>query len=154
MFLFSYYSALQQRYQLNKLPYHAVLSTVFCLQCQPCDFYLPMQKLLSIVKQKADTQVVDITLKFTLSALWNLTDESPSTCAIFLNEGGLDLFIQILSVCGEKAKGFEIVVSFEFNDYLKKKPTTTLEAIKCYIFFPLQNIVQRCVNPFNTCYRI
>ena len=64
-----------------------------------CLFSFSLQKLLSIVKQKADTQIVDITLKFTLSALWNLTDESPSTCAIFLNEGGLDLFIQILGVC-------------------------------------------------------
>ena len=56
------------------------------------------QKLLQIVKQKAEVRSVDITLKFTLSALWNLTDESPPTCAIFYNEGGLDLFIQILEV--------------------------------------------------------
>ncbi|XP_033113261.1 protein zyg-11 homolog B-like, partial [Anneissia japonica] len=55
-----------------------------------------MQKLLQIVKQKADMQTADIILKFTLSALWNLTDESPSTCAIFVNEGGLELFIKIL----------------------------------------------------------
>ncbi|XP_071953528.1 protein zyg-11 homolog [Antedon mediterranea] len=55
-----------------------------------------MQKLLQIVKQKADNETADIILKFTLSALWNLTDESPSTCAIFVNEGGLELFIKIL----------------------------------------------------------
>lgn len=55
-----------------------------------------MVKLLQIVKQKADSKTVDITLKFTLSALWNLTDESPATCSIFLNECGLDLFIDIL----------------------------------------------------------
>ncbi|XP_033103577.1 protein zyg-11 homolog B-like [Anneissia japonica] len=55
-----------------------------------------MQKLLQIVKQKADMENADIILKFTLSALWNLTDESPSTCAIFVNEGGLELFIKIL----------------------------------------------------------
>ncbi|XP_022109768.1 protein zyg-11 homolog B-like [Acanthaster planci] len=62
-----------------------------------------MQKLLQIVKQKADTLSVDITLKFTLSALWNLTDESPSTCAIFINEGGLDLFIHILEIFPDQA---------------------------------------------------
>ncbi|XP_033636563.1 protein zyg-11 homolog B-like isoform X2 [Asterias rubens] len=62
-----------------------------------------MQKLLQIVKMKADSLSVDITLKFTLSALWNLTDESPSTCAIFLNEGGLDLFIDILQIFPEQA---------------------------------------------------
>ena len=32
-----------------------------------------MRKLLSIVKTKSETQAVDITMKFTLSALWNLT---------------------------------------------------------------------------------
>ncbi|XP_063962659.1 protein zyg-11 homolog B-like isoform X1 [Lytechinus pictus] len=57
-----------------------------------------MQKLLQIVRQKADIRSVDITLKFTLSALWNLTDESPPTCTIFDNEGGLDLFIDILEI--------------------------------------------------------
>ncbi|XP_071485050.1 protein zyg-11 homolog B-like [Diadema antillarum] len=57
-----------------------------------------MQKLLQIVKQKAEIRSVDITLKFTLSALWNLTDESPPTCSIFYNEGGLDLFIRILEI--------------------------------------------------------
>ncbi|XP_038068672.1 protein zyg-11 homolog B-like [Patiria miniata] len=62
-----------------------------------------MQKLLQIVKQKSDLLSVDITLKFTLSALWNLTDESPSTCAIFLNEGGLDLFIHILEIFPDQA---------------------------------------------------
>ncbi|XP_013407895.1 protein zyg-11 homolog B [Lingula anatina] len=55
-----------------------------------------MQKLLSIVKEKAESQVVDITMKFSLSALWNLTDESPATCSIFISEGGLELFMQVL----------------------------------------------------------
>lgn len=55
-----------------------------------------MRKLLSIVRTKKEQQTVDITLKFTLSALWNLTDESPDTCGVFLREGGLDLFLQVL----------------------------------------------------------
>lgn len=38
----------------------------------------------------------DIMLKFTLSALWNLTDESPSTCAMFLEKGGIDLYLDVL----------------------------------------------------------
>lgn len=62
-----------------------------------------MVKLLQIVKQKSDARTVDITLKFTLSALWNLTDESPATCAIFLNECGLDLFIDILETFKDEA---------------------------------------------------
>ena len=55
-----------------------------------------MRKLLSIVRTEKEQQTVDITLKFTLSALWNLTDESPDTCGVFLREGGLDLFLQVL----------------------------------------------------------
>lgn len=38
----------------------------------------------------------DIMLKFTLSALWNLTDESPSTCAMFLEKGGISLYLDVL----------------------------------------------------------
>jgi len=56
-----------------------------------------MAKLLQIVDQKLQAGEVDVTLKFTLSALWNLTDESPSTCEMFLQAGGLDLFVGLLN---------------------------------------------------------
>ncbi|XP_055956231.1 protein zyg-11 homolog B-like [Patella vulgata] len=68
-----------------------------------------MKKLLGLVKQKVNTirftltvdnQLIDITLKFTLSALWNLTDESPPTCRVFLSEKGLELFMTTLQVVG------------------------------------------------------
>ena len=81
---------------LNSPDKYGILTECFGLIVLLLSFML--QKLLHIVKQKADSLSVDITLKFTLSALWNLTDESPSTCAIFLNEGGLELFIHILEV--------------------------------------------------------
>uniref|UniRef100_A0A1B6DCA2 Uncharacterized protein n=1 Tax=Clastoptera arizonana TaxID=38151 RepID=A0A1B6DCA2_9HEMI len=55
-----------------------------------------MKKLLNLVRGKMETKSVDITMKFTLSALWNLTDESPTTCEVFLKEGGLDLFLKVL----------------------------------------------------------
>ena len=32
-----------------------------------------MRKMLQLVRQKIENNAVDITLKFTLSALWNLT---------------------------------------------------------------------------------
>lgn len=38
----------------------------------------------------------DNLLKCTLSALWNLTDESPVTCKVFLENGGLDLYNRML----------------------------------------------------------
>lgn len=55
-----------------------------------------MKKLLSIVRGRMEETVIDITMKFTLSALWNLTDESPKTCSVFLNEGGMELFLNVL----------------------------------------------------------
>ena len=58
-----------------------------------------METLLGIVRSKVtqatDTDL-DIMFKFTLSALWNLTDESPSTCSMFLEKGGLTLYMSIL----------------------------------------------------------
>ena len=55
-----------------------------------------MQKLLQIVRGKKEDRVIDVTLKYTLSALWNLTDESPLTCKVFLAQGGMDLFVEVL----------------------------------------------------------
>lgn len=55
-----------------------------------------MSKLLSMVRSKVQAKSVDITMKFTLSALWNLTDESATTCMVFLEEGGMELFLEVL----------------------------------------------------------
>lgn len=63
-----------------------------------------MERLLRIVKTKVFTHEVDIMMKFTLSALWNLTDESPKTCSVFLSKGGLELFLTVLELfLGESA---------------------------------------------------
>ncbi|KAG0712443.1 Protein zyg-11 B [Chionoecetes opilio] len=62
-----------------------------------------MQKLLTLVKRRMEEKMVDMTLKFTLSALWNLTDESPVTCEVFLKENGLELFQQLLQVFAKDA---------------------------------------------------
>ncbi|KAB0791231.1 hypothetical protein PPYR_03031 [Photinus pyralis] len=55
-----------------------------------------MRKLLSMVQSRMETKVSDITMKFTLSALWNLTDESAATCTVFLEQGGATLFLNVL----------------------------------------------------------
>ncbi|KAK6484533.1 protein zyg-11-like protein isoform X1 [Huso huso] len=55
-----------------------------------------VRQLLHIVKQKTSQSLVDTTLKFTLSALWNLTDESPTTCRHFIENQGLELFMKVL----------------------------------------------------------
>merc|ERR1712098_267919 len=54
-----------------------------------------MKKLLSIVRGRMQDSLMDITMKFTLSALWNLTDESPKTCKVFLDERGMELFLEV-----------------------------------------------------------
>nr|XP_023021052.1 protein zyg-11 homolog B-like [Leptinotarsa decemlineata] len=62
-----------------------------------------MGKLLSMVKTRVDTKAADITLKFTLSALWNLTDESAATCKVFLEQKGAYLFLNVLQVFKENS---------------------------------------------------
>lgn len=55
-----------------------------------------MRKLLAMVQSRVETKTSDITMKFTLSALWNLTDESAATCTVFLEQGGATLFLNVL----------------------------------------------------------
>jgi hypothetical protein len=33
------------------------------------------------------------------SALWNVTDETPANCATFLDQGGVELFLEVLEAC-------------------------------------------------------
>uniref|UniRef100_A0A8C6TXY5 Si:ch1073-82l19.1 n=1 Tax=Neogobius melanostomus TaxID=47308 RepID=A0A8C6TXY5_9GOBI len=61
-----------------------------------------MKHLLTIVQQKAMVGVVDSTLKFALSALWNLTDEMPTAARNFIDCLGLELYEEVLeSYCTE-----------------------------------------------------
>ncbi|CAJ1071728.1 protein zyg-11 homolog [Xyrichtys novacula] len=55
-----------------------------------------MKQLLAIVQQKAMVGVVDSTLKFALSALWNLTDEMPTAARNFIECQGLELYEEVL----------------------------------------------------------
>ncbi|XP_040911186.1 protein zyg-11 homolog isoform X2 [Toxotes jaculatrix] len=55
-----------------------------------------MKQLLAIVQQKAMVGVVDSTLKFALSALWNLTDEMPAAARNFIECQGLELYEEVL----------------------------------------------------------
>uniref|UniRef100_A0A0D9S794 Zyg-11 family member A, cell cycle regulator n=1 Tax=Chlorocebus sabaeus TaxID=60711 RepID=A0A0D9S794_CHLSB len=68
-------------------------------------FYLILKKkeLLAIVKQKTTENLDDVTLLFTLKALWNLTDGSPAACKHFIENQGLEIFIQVLETFSESA---------------------------------------------------
>uniref|UniRef100_A0A4W4E133 Protein zer-1 homolog-like C-terminal domain-containing protein n=1 Tax=Electrophorus electricus TaxID=8005 RepID=A0A4W4E133_ELEEL len=54
------------------------------------------QQLLSIVQQRASVGAVDSVLNFALTTLWNLTDERPYTCLLFLQCQGLELYMEVL----------------------------------------------------------
>nr|XP_060629504.1 protein zyg-11 homolog B-like isoform X2 [Anolis sagrei ordinatus] len=60
------------------------------------EFYIVVGKLLEIIEQKTNQIELDTTFHFTLSALWNLTDESPTTCRHFIDNKGLELFMRVL----------------------------------------------------------
>ncbi|XP_063742693.1 protein zyg-11 homolog isoform X2 [Eleginops maclovinus] len=55
-----------------------------------------IMKLLALVQQKAMAGAVDSTLKFALSALWNLTDEMPTAARNFIECQGLELYEEVL----------------------------------------------------------
>uniref|UniRef100_A0A8D0NWW3 Protein zer-1 homolog-like C-terminal domain-containing protein n=1 Tax=Sus scrofa TaxID=9823 RepID=A0A8D0NWW3_PIG len=79
-----------------------LLSEVTCLLFKALkNFPHYQQELLAIVKQKTAENLDDVTLLFTLKALWNLTDESPAACKHFLENQGLAIFIQVLETFSE-----------------------------------------------------
>ncbi|XP_008431398.1 protein zyg-11 homolog isoform X1 [Poecilia reticulata] len=55
-----------------------------------------MKQLLTVVQHKAMLGLVDPTLKFALSALWNLTDETPTAARNFIECQGLELYMEVL----------------------------------------------------------
>lgn len=71
--------------------------TPLCLMFFPLICSVSLQ-LLAIVQQKAMLGVVDSTLKFALSALWNLTDEMPTAARNFIECQGLELYEEVLEV--------------------------------------------------------
>ncbi|XP_024201597.1 protein zyg-11 homolog A isoform X4 [Pan troglodytes] len=60
------------------------------------ELFMAVKELLAIVKQKTTENLDDATFLFTLKALWNLTDGSPAACKHFIENQGLQIFIQVL----------------------------------------------------------
>eukprot|EP00794_Sanderia_malayensis_P003499 gene3500-3999_t len=60
-----------------------------------------MKLLLTIASTRLIEQRIDNTLRFDLSALWNLTDESPKACHLFVEHDGLQLYAELLSAFPE-----------------------------------------------------
>uniref|UniRef100_D4A9Y1 Zyg-11 family member A, cell cycle regulator n=2 Tax=Rattus norvegicus TaxID=10116 RepID=D4A9Y1_RAT len=57
---------------------------------------LAVKELLTIIRQKMAENLNDVTLLFTLKALWNLTDECPLACKYFIENEGLATIVQVL----------------------------------------------------------
>ncbi|XP_016066324.1 PREDICTED: protein zyg-11 homolog A [Miniopterus natalensis] len=79
------------------------ITSILALQLSPeqteqlkDELFMAVKELLAIVKQKTAENLDDVTLLFTLKALWNLTDESPAACKHFMENQGLAVFIQVL----------------------------------------------------------
>ncbi|ELR57105.1 Protein zyg-11-like protein A [Bos mutus] len=67
------------------------------------EVFMAVKELLAIVKQKTAENLDDVTLLFTLKALWNLTEQSPAVCRHFIENQGLAIFIQVLETFSETA---------------------------------------------------
>ncbi|XDA69955.1 hypothetical protein R6Z07F_000329 [Ovis aries] len=67
------------------------------------EVFMAVKELLAIVKQKTAENLDDVTLLFTLKALWNLTEQSPAACRHFIENQGLAIFIQVLETFSETA---------------------------------------------------
>ncbi|CAH8667369.1 unnamed protein product [Dicrocoelium dendriticum] len=61
--------------------------------------------LLSLQLRPEGPPIFDTTLRFTLSALWNLTDECPEACLAFVQEGGLRIYEKVLKRFADQDEG-------------------------------------------------
>lgn len=58
--------------------------------------------MLKLIKKKLTDKVCDQVMEFSWSALWNITDETPDNCEMFLSYNGMKLFLDCLNEFQEK----------------------------------------------------
>ena len=74
---------------------------------------------------------IDAIYKYSLSALWNLTDESPNSCAIFIEEGGLEVCLESLDLYEDDEIKDHYTNKVEVDESMKDmSPAELLEAEK------------------------
>ncbi|KAI5735659.1 hypothetical protein M8J77_021082 [Diaphorina citri] len=61
-----------------------------------------IKKMLRLIKDRIEKQRCDDILEVAWSAMWNVTDETAINCARFLNNGGMELFLNCLQYFPEK----------------------------------------------------
>nr|7EP5_A Chain A, Protein zer-1 homolog [Homo sapiens]7EP5_B Chain B, Protein zer-1 homolog [Homo sapiens] len=58
--------------------------------------------MLKLIQKKLLDKTCDQVMEFSWSALWNITDETPDNCEMFLNFNGMKLFLDCLKEFPEK----------------------------------------------------
>ncbi|RTG85573.1 Zyg-11 protein [Schistosoma bovis] len=104
--------------------------------------YMPQLRLRTV-----GAPIFDTTLRFTLSALWNLTDECPEACLRFVRQGGLIIYEKVLkgqAVCNWQPPHSEMVAyrSFEPFGLLVLHPESRLE-IHLWAVWAIHHILTR-----------
>lgn len=61
-----------------------------------------VKTMLNLIQKKLQDRLCDQVMEFSWSALWNITDETPDNCQMFLNCNGMDLFLDCLKEFPDK----------------------------------------------------
>lgn len=95
--------------------------------------------LLNIAQEKISGNEADYTLSLTLSALWNLTDEAPSTCLLFVEKGGLQIAAQGLKAFRGGIQDQHIIIMRKILGMLNNIAEVS-ELRKCLITVDFMNL--------------
>eukprot|EP00064_Thunnus_orientalis_P014727 superscaffoldBa00002605_g14774 len=61
-----------------------------------------VKTMLNLIQKKLQDRMCDQVMEFSWSALWNITDETPDNCQMFLNCRGMSLFLECLQEFPDK----------------------------------------------------
>ncbi|KAM9322835.1 protein zer-1 homolog isoform 1-T2 [Pholidichthys leucotaenia] len=61
-----------------------------------------VKTMLNLIQKKLQEKMCDQVMEFSWSALWNITDETPDNCQMFLNCRGMSLFLDCLQEFPDK----------------------------------------------------
>ncbi|XP_062867712.1 protein zer-1 homolog [Trichomycterus rosablanca] len=61
-----------------------------------------VKTMLNLIQKKLQDRLCDQVMEFSWSALWNITDETPDNCQMFLSCNGMDLFLECLKKFPDK----------------------------------------------------
>ena len=83
---------------VDLIPLHITLY-ITCLT-SPVIHFFSIQTMIEIISSKLKSSQCDEVMEIAWSAMWNVTDETPNNCQRFIDNNGMDLFLQCLEVGG------------------------------------------------------